>query len=206
MIRSMTPKTPGSARPVIVVGAGPVGMTAAARLAGAGTPVVLVEAEPAPLADWRASTFHAATLELLEGIDVTPTMHAEGLVVPLYHFRDRRDGLIAEFDFSLLAGETRYPYRLQLNQQHLVRMLYQRLREDDRVELLFGSRVTGVAGTDDGVCALVETPDGTRTVHGTHLIGADGPRSTVRRSLGIGFPGYTSVSYTHLTLPTNREV
>ncbi|MFI0350746.1 FAD-dependent oxidoreductase [Actinomadura sp. 9N407] len=180
-----------SGRPVIVAGAGPVGMTAAARLAAHGVPVVLVEAEPVPRTDWRASTFHAATMELLEGIGVTERMHAEGLVVPLYQFRDRRDGLIAQFDFGLLAAETRYPYRLQLNQQHLVRMVHERLREDDRVELLFGSRVTGVANTEDGVSVTVETPGGTRTLDGTHMIGADGPRSTVRRSLGIDFAGYT---------------
>jgi 3-(3-hydroxy-phenyl)propionate hydroxylase len=55
--------------PVIVVGAGPVGMTATAMLAREGIPVVLIEAEPVPKTDWRASTFHAATLELLERRD-----------------------------------------------------------------------------------------------------------------------------------------
>ncbi|MFG1708822.1 FAD-dependent oxidoreductase [Nonomuraea sp. M3C6] len=177
--------------PAIVVGAGPVGMTAAARLAKDGIPVVVVEAEPVPKTDWRASTFHAATLELLHDIGVTEQMNAEGLVTPIYHFRDRRDGLIAEFDFGLLAAETPYPYRLQLNQQHLVRMLHDRLRADDRVELLFGSRVTGVANTADGVTATVQTPDGPRILFGSHLIGADGPASTVRRSLGIEFAGHT---------------
>src|SRR5918992_2471911 len=177
--------------PVIVAGGGPVGMTAAARLACDGLPVVVVEAEPVPKTDWRASTFHAATLEALEKIGVTEQMHAEGLVVPIYHFRDRRDGLIAEFDFGLLAEETRYPYRLQLNQQHLVRMLYERLRTADGVELLFGCRVTDVTTSADGVSATVRTPRGERTLRGTHLIGADGAASTVRQGLGIDFPGMT---------------
>jgi 2-polyprenyl-6-methoxyphenol hydroxylase-like FAD-dependent oxidoreductase len=177
--------------PVIVVGAGPVGMAAAARLASYGLPVIVVESEPIPKTDWRASTFHAATLELLEDIDVTPQMHAEGLVVPIYHFRDRRDGLIAEFDFGLLADETRYPYRLQLNQQHLVRMLHERLGTADGVELLFGCRVTDVATSADGVSATVRSPDGERVLHGSHLIGADGAASTVRQALDIAFPGHT---------------
>jgi 2-polyprenyl-6-methoxyphenol hydroxylase-like FAD-dependent oxidoreductase len=191
--------------PVIIAGAGPVGMTAAARLAWDGVPVIVVEAEPVPKTDWRASTFHAATLELLDDIGVTPQMRAEGLVVPIYHFRDRRDGLIAAFDFGLLSDETRFPYRLQLNQQHLVRMLYERLRaaasghgasdrgggdhdgdrgSDGGVELLFGSRVTDVANT-------VRTPRGERVLRGSHLIGADGAASTVRQALGIEFPGHT---------------
>src|SRR3954454_10983187 len=139
------------ARPVVVVGAGPVGMTAAAALARAGLPVVVVELNAQPQPDWRASTFHAATLELLETIDITGQMHAEGLVVPKYQFRDRRDGLVAEFDFSLLADETRYPYRLQLNQQHLVRMLFDRLQKSQNVELRFGARLENVAIEADGV-------------------------------------------------------
>jgi 2-polyprenyl-6-methoxyphenol hydroxylase-like FAD-dependent oxidoreductase len=178
-------------RPVVVVGAGPVGMTAAAALAQAGLPVVVVELNPQPRPDWRASTFHAATLELLESIDITGQMHAEGLVVPKYQFRDRRDGLVAEFDFSLLADETRYPYRLQLNQQHLVRMLFDRLQKSQNVELRFGSRLENVAIEADGVVLDLETSDGTQQLRASYVIGADGPRSAVRTSLRIPFEGFT---------------
>jgi 2-polyprenyl-6-methoxyphenol hydroxylase-like FAD-dependent oxidoreductase len=177
--------------PVIVVGAGPVGMTAAAMLAKARIPTVVVEAEPVPKPDWRASTFHAATLELLDRIDITERMLAEGLAVPLYQFRDRVDGLVAEFDMTVLADETPYPFRLQLNQQHLVRMLYERLEDDPCVTLMFGCRLTEVSNEDDGVRATVSTPDGPRRLEGSYLIGADGPASTVRRSLGIEFDGFT---------------
>ncbi|GLW06424.1 pentachlorophenol monooxygenase [Microtetraspora sp. NBRC 13810] len=176
---------------MIVVGAGPVGMTATAMLARARVPVVLIESEPVPKTDWRASTFHAATLELLERVGVTGQMVAEGLPVPRYQFRDRRDGLVAEFDLTLLKDETRYPYRLQLNQQHLVRMLHERLRDDDSVRMMFGSRVTGVAGTPRGASVTVESPGGPLTVHGSHVIGADGASSVVRQSLGVAFDGYT---------------
>jgi 2-polyprenyl-6-methoxyphenol hydroxylase-like FAD-dependent oxidoreductase len=178
-------------RPVVVVGAGPVGMTAAAALAQAGLPVVVVELNPQPRPDWRASTFHAATLELLETIDITGQMHAEGLVVPKYQFRDRRDGLVAEFDFSLLTDETRYPYRLQLNQQHLVRMLFDRLKQSENVELRFGTRLESLRIEPDGAVLDLETPDGKQQLRASYVIGADGPRSAVRNSLGIPFEGFT---------------
>jgi 2-polyprenyl-6-methoxyphenol hydroxylase-like FAD-dependent oxidoreductase len=179
------------ARPVVVVGAGPVGMTAAAALAHAGVPVVVVELNPEPRPDWRASTFHAATLELLETIDITEQMHAEGLVVPTYQFRDRRDGLVAEFDFRLLADETRFPYRLQLNQQHLVRMLYERLLADPTVSVRFGTRVTGLRLEAAGPVLELEGPDGHEELAASFVIGADGPRSAVRGALGIAFEGFT---------------
>ncbi len=167
-------------------------MVAAASLARLDVPVVLVEAEDEPKTDWRASTFHAATLELLSGLGVVEQMHAEGLQVPIYHFRDRRDGLVAEFDFSLLADETPYPYRLQLNQQHLVRMLHRQLADTPGVTLLFGTRVTGVEpAPGGGASVLVEGRGGASALDAAHVIGADGAGSTVRRSLGVGFTGYT---------------
>lgn len=180
-----------SERPVVVVGAGPVGMTAAATLAHGGVPVIVVELHSEPQPDWRASTFHAATLELLETIDVTRQMHAEGLVVPTYQFRDRHEGLIAEFDFRLLADETRFPYRLQLNQQHLVRMLYERLQRDPDVQLRFGTSLTGVRIGSAGPVLSLDGPEGPFELGASYLIGADGPRSAVRDALGVAFEGFT---------------
>jgi 2-polyprenyl-6-methoxyphenol hydroxylase-like FAD-dependent oxidoreductase len=177
--------------PVVVVGAGPVGMTAAAALARRNVPVVVVEADPEPRPDWRASTFHAATLELLEDIDITGRMHDEGLVVPKYQYRDRREGLVAEFDLTLLAGETEYPYRLQLNQQRLVRFLYDRLRAEGRADLRFGTRFVAAEPGDGGIEVTVETPDGRRGLRASHLIGADGAASNVRKAMDVPFEGHT---------------
>jgi 2-polyprenyl-6-methoxyphenol hydroxylase-like FAD-dependent oxidoreductase len=166
-------------------------MTAAAALAHAGVPTVVIEAADEPQPDWRASTFHAATLELLDQIGITERMHAEGLVVPRYQFRDRRDGLIAEFDLTLLSEETRFPYRLQLNQQRLVRFLYDRLLADDRVDLRFGCRLTAAREVAGGVEATVDTPDGAGTLRGSYLIGADGASSAVRKQIDVPFEGFT---------------
>lgn len=177
--------------PVVVVGGGPVGMVAAADLAAGGVPVTLVESEPVPKTDWRASTFHPATLELLARLGVVEQMHGEGLAVPVYQFRDRTEGLVAEFDFGLLADETPYPYRLQLNQQHLVRMLHERLAATAGVELRFATSLTALETDRGGVVLQLQGPDGSEQLRAGFVVGADGATSSVRRLLGVGFDGFT---------------
>jgi 2-polyprenyl-6-methoxyphenol hydroxylase-like FAD-dependent oxidoreductase len=166
-------------------------MTAAAVLAKAGKKTIVIERSDVPQQDWRASTFHAATLELLENIDITAAMIDEGLIVPRYQFRDRTEGLVAEFDLTLLSEETRFPYRLQLNQQRLVALLWEKLGTDANVDLRFGAEVTGTEQHDDFVEVTIQTSAGSETLRGAYVIGADGAGSTVRKSAGIALDGFT---------------
>src|SRR5262249_60680481 len=101
---------------VVIVGGGPVGSVAAFILARAGIPVTVLEREPAPIIDYRASTFHPPTLDLLEACGATEALVAMGLKAPIMQYRDRRRGRIAEFDFSVLRDDTRHPYRLHCGQ------------------------------------------------------------------------------------------
>lgn len=176
---------------VIIVGGGPVGLSAAAVLADAGVPVTVLDASPRPQTDWRASTFHAATLELLSTIDVTDEMGALGLVVGEYQLRDRRTGLVAQFDMGLLADETRFPYRLQLNQQRLVQILANRLRDRPGVDVRFGVRAVSITQGDSSAAVEAEGPHGRETLRAAYVIGADGSASTVRKQLGVDFDGMT---------------
>jgi 3-(3-hydroxy-phenyl)propionate hydroxylase len=166
-------------------------MTAATALSQAGLAVVLVEATPTVQTDWRASTFHPPTLQLLAQLGIVEQMLAEGLAVPKYQFRDRTDGLVAEFDFGLIADETDFPFRLQLNQQHLVRMLADKLASVPTVSLRFDTRAVDLRTESDSVVLTVESPSGRQEIRGSHVIGADGARSTVRRLVDIPFEGFT---------------
>ncbi|MFD5113557.1 FAD-dependent oxidoreductase [Streptomyces sp. NPDC058220] len=177
--------------PVLILGGGPVGATAAWALARAGVQVHLIEREPEPRTDWRASTFHPPTLELLDELGLAAQMHAEGLVVPRYQYRDRRAGLVAEFDFTLLKEETKYPHRLQLNQQHLVRMLVERLVDAPNVTLHYGTEATAIRTDDDGVVVEGRGPSGAVSLRGGFLVAADGASSTARGLLGVEFTGFT---------------
>jgi 2-polyprenyl-6-methoxyphenol hydroxylase-like FAD-dependent oxidoreductase len=173
---------------VIIAGGGPVGLTAAVRLALEGIPVTVLEAEPHSKTDWRASTFHGSTLQVLEPTGVVPQMLQEGLQAPTYQLRDKQRGLVAGFDFRVLADELKYPYRLQLNQQHLVRMLLERLRELPAATVRFDTRLVGF--TQDAAGVHVRSHRGGH-FYGSFLFGADGASSTVRRLLGVSFEGMT---------------
>ena len=176
---------------IIVVGGGPVGLTAAWALARQQIPVTVLEANSHSQTDWRASTFHAATMELLDGIDVAEEMLAEGLRVPRYQYRDRRTGVVAEFDMSSLSDVTRFPFRLQLNQQRLVAMLHRRLAESPFADVRFEHQVIGVTGDEHSTELRVRTPGGEVLLPADFVLAADGAASGVRKALGVSFEGVT---------------
>ena len=97
--------------PVLIVGAGPAGLTVAVSLALQGVAVLVLEAEPKLPRDLRAGSFHPPTVEMLGPLGIAKDFLALGIKVPRWQIRDRRD-VIVEWDLGLLADETPYPFRL----------------------------------------------------------------------------------------------
>ncbi len=187
---------------VIIVGAGPVGLVAAAALAAEAIPVAIIEAERDLPDGMRASTFHPPTLDMLERFSVVESLIADGLICPTWQFRDRAEGPIATFDHAMIAADTRHPYRLQCEQWRLTRLLREQLARNPDVEFIYDARALGVTQDEAGVTLRLERPDGhAETLAGRYLIGADGARSAIRKSLGIGFDGQT-IPEIYLTLST----
>ncbi|WP_372618208.1 FAD-dependent oxidoreductase [Falsiroseomonas sp.] len=188
---------------VVIAGAGPAGLVAGAYLAGEDIPVTIVEQARDLPDDLRASTFHPPTLDMLGRFPgVVRRMIEQGLICPTWQFRDRKEGVIATFDLGRLKDDTSHPYRLQCEQWRLTRMLRDILAENPAVTFVYDARATEVAQDADGITLTIERPDGsTETLRGSFLIGADGARSAVRRSLGIAFEGMT-IPETYLALST----
>ena len=190
---------------VIIVGAGPVGLVAACLLVDAGVPVTIVEAASDLPRDLRASTFHPPTLDMLERFGVVDSMIAQGLVCPTWQFRDRREGVVANFELGRLAGETAHPYRLQCEQWRLGEMLLARLQQDDRATIHFGARATAVRQDSSGAEIDVASAEGrTATLRGAYVIRADGLGSLVRKAIGARFDGQT-IPEIFLTLSTTYD-
>src|SRR5215472_5263436 len=170
---------------VIVVGAGPVGLTAALALARRGIPNLVLAAEPELVMELRGSTFHPPTLDMLDEFGLVPRMIEMGLKAPTWQFRDRETGPVATFDLALLASETNHPYRVQCEQWKLMRFLEAELRKLPGSDIRFGHEVTSVRQDGDCVTVTAQTPSGPVSIAGRYLIAADGARSAVRRSLGV---------------------
>jgi 3-(3-hydroxy-phenyl)propionate hydroxylase len=176
---------------VIVAGAGPVGLVAAAYLAEREVPVLVLESGDALSLESRASTFHPPTLDILDAIGAAAPLIAQGLMAPTLQYRTKRDGRIAQFDFAGIADVTAHPYRLQAEQFRLTRIIHERYRSHAYFAIEFDSPVAAVRQTADEVLVRVGDAEVGREIAGRWLIGADGARSAVRRSLGIEFEGFT---------------
>lgn len=176
---------------VIIAGAGPVGYTAALNLAYYGVPFTLLEADPVIRDDPRAGTIHPPTLEMFEKLGVTKTMIERGYIVRNYHYRDRKTGLVADFDLGVLSQDTRYPYRLMLEQHKVSEIINAALKNYKSHEILREHTLESVTQDEDGVTVQVNSPDGPRSFYARYLIGCDGGRSQVRKCMNVDFNGFT---------------
>jgi 2-polyprenyl-6-methoxyphenol hydroxylase-like FAD-dependent oxidoreductase len=186
MPHSPTPQA--TARPdffdadVLIVGAGPSGLTLAAALTAQGVKVVVIDKQAEGANTSRAAVVHARTLEVLEPIGVSGRLVKRGLQAQRFTIRDR-DRVLVPIDFDHLP--TRYPYTLMISQADTEQVLLQRFVELGG-QVLRPRTLAGLAQDDTGATATLD--DGSR-LRARYVVGADGMHSTVREGAGIGFTG-----------------
>ncbi|SCG79447.1 2-polyprenyl-6-methoxyphenol hydroxylase [Micromonospora echinaurantiaca] len=167
---------------VLVVGAGPTGLTAALALARRGAEVTVVDRLERPPVTSRAAVVHAYTLEELDRIGAAAPLIARGLRSPGFTVRDR-DRVLLTVPFRTLPS--RHAYALMVSQSVTEEVLTGELAALG-VTVLRPYQVTGLAV--DAAGATVAFAGGA-TVRARYLVGADGMRSLVREQAGIGFSG-----------------
>ncbi|WP_040686307.1 FAD-dependent oxidoreductase [Nocardia vinacea] len=173
---------------VVIVGAGPAGLTTAITLADAGIDFVLLDRLAEGANTSRAAVVHARTLEVLQELGIAEELVDRGIVVPTFRVLDGNRTL-ATVPFGGLPTE--YPYTLMVPQDTTEAVLLARLRKAGG-DVHRPYRITKVADENDGV--TVEYVDGegaTGTIRADYVVGADGMHSVVREQAGIGFTGDT---------------
>jgi 3-(3-hydroxy-phenyl)propionate hydroxylase len=179
----------GGHYPVVIAGAGPIGMAAARDLALRGVRSIVLDDDDKVSVGSRAICWARRTLEIFERLGVADRMMQKGVTwnTGRVFFGDDREPVYS-FDLSPDRDQC-YPAFINLQQYYVEEYLVDLLDETPLTELRWQSRVAGVRQRDDGVEVTVETPSGSYTVTADYLIAADGSRSTVRRLLGLEFVG-----------------
>jgi 3-(3-hydroxy-phenyl)propionate hydroxylase len=173
--------------PVIVVGAGPVGLAAAIDLAQYGVPVLVLDDDQTVSVGSRAICWAKRTLEILDRLDCGEPIARKGVgwsVGKVYH----HDDLVFQFDLLPEHGHRR-PAFVNLQQYYVEEYMVERLRALPGAEVRWLNKVVGVTPGRDGVVLRVDTPDGDYTLACDWLIVADGARSPVRNILGLEAEG-----------------
>ena len=176
-------------RPVVVVGAGPVGLAAAIDLAQRDVPVVLIDDADRIGEGSRGICWSKRTLEICDRLGVGEKLVEQGVTWKLgkvFH----GDDLVFSFDLLPEEGH-KMPAFINLQQYYLEKALCDRTDDLDNLDLRWRNKLTGLEPRNDHVRLTIDTPDGSYTLDADWLIAADGARSSTRDLLGLQFSGVT---------------
>jgi 3-(3-hydroxy-phenyl)propionate hydroxylase len=182
----------GNEFPILIAGAGPVGLSLALALARKGIPAEVFEMDAELNTQIRASTFHPKTLEMFKEWGVVDEIIEHGYKVDQLQYWERAPRrLIADFGYASIADDTPYPYRLQCPQHIATRVLKPAVESTAAGKVHMGHKLIDFTDHGTHVTARFEAASGIVEREGAYIVGADGSHSVVRKQLDIGFKGKT---------------
>ncbi|KAA1378152.1 FAD-dependent monooxygenase [Aeromicrobium fastidiosum] len=183
---------PELARPVAIVGAGPIGLITALGLVRYGVPVVVFEEDHALSLDTKAGTILTRTLEVLDRYDALDDVLTASLRIDEIGELDRATGVsTGSVLTATLTEDTRFPFVINIPQHELEPILRGRLDELAPDVLRMRHRLTSFDEHDDHVVLHLDTPDGPVAFEASRVLACDGGRSQIREQLGIVVEGHT---------------
>jgi 3-(3-hydroxy-phenyl)propionate hydroxylase len=172
---------------VVVVGAGPVGLSLAIDLAQRGQPVVLLDDADRIGEGSRAICFSKRSLEFWDRLGIGQRMVDKGVVWSvgrIFH------GASQLYQFNLLPEQGhKRPAFINLQQFHAEAYLVDRVQELPAIDLRWRNKVVALEQRNDGVVLTVETPDGAYRMRSNYVVACDGARSSLRQMVGAEFAG-----------------
>jgi 3-(3-hydroxy-phenyl)propionate hydroxylase len=179
--------------PVVIVGAGPVGILSAFGLARQGIPVIVLERNEGAAPTTRAVVYHWAALDGLSRLGLLESAVDAGFRKTDYCFLNWSTGERVRYGLSAIDGMVEHPYNLHLPQGRLVQVVLRAIeRENLPVDVRWGRTVVGLRIHEDDVAVTAVLPDGTSERYDAQwVVGADGAGSAVRALLALPFEGFT---------------
>jgi putative polyketide hydroxylase len=182
--------------PVLIVGSGPAGLTAAVLLADLGVPAVLVERNPSTTDHPRAHVVNTRTMEIFRQIGIADAVRAAGLAPEAYERILWKRTIAGEELGALEMARDRVaergaasPTAIASCAQDRVEELLRAAAEARGCDLRYRSELVGYAQDDDGVTATVRTDGAERAIRARYVLAADGASSPTRRLLDVGMRG-----------------
>ncbi|MEO1067123.1 MAG: FAD-dependent monooxygenase, partial [Pseudomonadota bacterium] len=185
------PELSGSApfhAPVVIVGAGPIGLAAAIDLATHGVKSIVLDDNNVVSVGSRAICWAKRTLEIFDRLGVGERMVEKGVTWQVGRLFNGENE-VWNFDLLPEAGH-KMPAFINLQQYYVEQYLVERAKDfPELIDLRFKNQVTDVTQTADNVRADIETPDGSYTLEANYLIACDGAKSPTRERMGFSFAG-----------------
>ena len=183
--------TPTIKTDVIIVGAGPTGLSLACQLTRYGVDFVVLEKNEGVTPYSKALGVHARTLEIYEQLGLAQQAVQNGTIAGKVRLLEKGE-VVGEVDLSNIGeGLSPFPYMLVLEQSQNERLLYEYLQSHAR-DVLWQTELKTFSQNKSGVTANVSDQTGTtQVIEGKYLVGCDGPKSPVRHALGLSFAGST---------------
>jgi 3-(3-hydroxy-phenyl)propionate hydroxylase len=173
--------------PVVVVGAGPVGLSLAIDLAQRGQRVVLLDDADRIGEGSRAICFSKRSLEYWDRLGVGDRMVEKGVVWSVGRIFHGESQL---YQFNLLPEDGhKRPAFINLQQYYAEAYLVDRISELPEIDLRWRNKVTALEQRNDSVALTIETPEGAYRLHAQYVVACDGARSSLRQMVGADFAG-----------------
>jgi 3-(3-hydroxy-phenyl)propionate hydroxylase len=177
--------------PVIIVGAGPIGMAMGLDLAQQGIRSIILDDDNKVSVGSRAICWSKRALEIMNRLGCGERMLDKGVTWNLgkVFFGDRKDPV---YGFNMLEDEDQqFPGFINLQQYYVEEYLIEEIEIRELTGIRWENEVTNVQQTSDGATVSVSTPEGDYKLDCDYVIAADGSRSVIRKILGFEFGGET---------------
>jgi 3-(3-hydroxy-phenyl)propionate hydroxylase len=176
-----------SMHPVVIIGAGPVGLTLAIDLAQRGQNVVLLNKGKLTASGSKAICFSKRSLEIFDRLGCGQRLVDKGVSwnVGRVFLKDKP---LYSFDLLPEPGHSR-PAFINLQQYYVEQYLAERAAELPNLDIRWLNKVTAITQADDATILTVETPEGIETLQAQYVVACDGSRSTARQLMGLETTG-----------------